>query len=536
MVASAEGGEGPAGNDPHPLLDRLAPDQLRTLAYASAIGREFDFALLLAAMGAEEEALAEQLERLTHLGLLRERPGGDRFQFVDDEVRARVYQSLTASRLRVLHRKIAEALERRHPDPPAEVVPELGRHFFLGRVPEKSYSYNRRAASLARRDDAPEVAAHHLERARIDLKGLKGPHAVEEAALDAELGDLYFATGESRSADRLYAEALGVLADGDPRLKARLLLARAEVAREGLDHDAAAASARSAREISSHHGDLTGVAAAHRLLGRVAHQKGAYREALDEEMRALDLAQGFHDPRLIGRVCVDIGNTFASLGPDVRDEAVPWYQRAIERLTEAGDWAEVARAYLEMADVVGERQPTEALEHLARSRESAERAHEPRWVGRALTQGVALRLALGQVDEAARDNDQARRVFERGDDPLGPLHVGLNDGEIAEKRGQWEDAEQRYRSALERARALRSDDEVATAQFHLARLWQKTRDLPRARAAYAEADRLRLAERRPHLAHAFRDLGAELAEPPSSLPGGSEDPARVPGPVSGGRE
>ena len=50
-------------------------------------------------------------------------------------MRAAIYQSLTASRLRVLHRKVAEAMEHLHPEIPDEVVSELGRHYFLGKVP-----------------------------------------------------------------------------------------------------------------------------------------------------------------------------------------------------------------------------------------------------------------------------------------------------------------------------------------------------------------------------------------------------------------
>ena len=265
-----------------------------------------------------------------------------------------------------------------------------------------------------------------------------------------------------------------------------------------------------ARELYSHHGDLTGLANVHRLLGRIAFQKGAYREALDEEMRALDLAQGLNDVRLLGQVCVDIGNTFASLGREVREEAIQWYERAIGRLTEAADWSETARAYLNLAILVGEDRPADALDGLARSREFAERAHEPRSVGRALASGVEMRLALGQVDDAERDNDQARRIFERSEYALGLLRADLNRGVIAERRGQWEDAEQSYTTALGRARTNALDDEIAASQFHLARLWFKTRDLPRAREAYEEAERLRLPERRPNAAPAFRELGSQL--------------------------
>ncbi|MCI4316937.1 MAG: hypothetical protein L3J96_00220, partial [Thermoplasmata archaeon] len=466
----------------------------------------------VSAMGASEESLAEEVEKLTHLGVLRERPGGDRFGFAAEETRARMYQSLTASRLRVLHRKIAEAMERQYPDPPAEILPELGRHFFLGRVPEKSHEYNRRAAALARSDDSPEVAAHHLERARIDLRGLPGNHVHEEAELDAELADLYYNMGDVATADRLYAEGLEHAAGDDLHLRAHLFLGRAEVARDALDFDSAARSAKSAEELMSNLGDLAGIAGVHRILGRVAYQKGDFDGSLEEGMKALDLVQQVNDPRLLGRICIDIGNTFSMLGPEVRDEALQWYDRAIERLSDVGDWVEVARAHFNLARLVGERQPGDGLEHLARCREFAERAHDPRWVALSLSGGIEMRLALGQVEEAERDNEQARRIFERSEHPSGVFQVALNGGIIAERRGQWEDAELAYHGALQGATRLRHENEVAEAQYHLARLYFKTRDIARARAAYQEASKLHLAERKPPLAPAFRELGVKIRD------------------------
>ncbi|MCI4330915.1 MAG: hypothetical protein L3K19_03600 [Thermoplasmata archaeon] len=510
MVASVSE-EPVAGDGRPPGIDQLSSDQLRTLAYASAIGREFDFRLLVTAMDQDEELLAEQLERLTHLGILRERVGGDRFGFTQDETRARIYQSLTASRLRVLHRKIAEAMERLYPSPPPEILPELGRHFFLGKVPEKSYEYNRQAAQLARQDDQPEAAAHHLERARIDLRSLPGNQTATEATLDAELGDLYYSMGDARSADRIYGEGLQLAVPEDARLRARLLLARAEIARGDLNAARAVVGAREARELFSLTGDLSGIASVHRILGRVALQRGAYREALDEGMTALDLLQQSDDPRVLGRLCIDIGDAFSHLDPEVRDEAVLWFQRAIERLTAVSDWVEVARAYLHLGEFIGESQPGDGLEHLARAREHAERGHEARWAAWALLTGVDLRLALGEVEEAERDNEQARRLLGRGDDPLARLRAEVNNGQIAERRGQWEEAEASYQKARDQAKNLELAAEGAAVQFHLARLWLKTRDLPRAREAYQSAVHARLPTLIPSLAGAFAELGRQIS-------------------------
>jgi hypothetical protein len=76
---------------------------------------------------------------------------------------------LTESRLRVLHRKIAEVMERREPNPSPQVLSELGRHYFLGKVPAKSYEFNRRAAANARAAGDTDVAILHHERASVDL-------------------------------------------------------------------------------------------------------------------------------------------------------------------------------------------------------------------------------------------------------------------------------------------------------------------------------------------------------------------------------
>jgi len=506
-----------------PTFEELTPEQHRILAYASAIGSEFDFNLLVAAMGVDEEGLAEQLETLVHVGVLRERPGGDRFVFAEEELRGRVYRSLTESRLRVLHRKIAEVMERMSPNPSPPTIAELGRHYFLGKVPERSYTYNRRAAESARAAGEPDVAAHHLERALLDLAALPGERRHEQGEIAEALGDLYYSTSDFAAADRYYTQALERFATAEPRIRGRLLLARSEVARENLDLAGAGRGALEAQQLFEVAGDRLGLAQTYRLLGRVAFQRGAYRDALDESMRALDLAAPGDDPRLLGRLSIDIGNSFALLGPEVRSVGIEWYERAIERLQQAGDWVELSRAYHNLGVAVGESRPQEGLEYLERARESGERAHDARSTGRALLSGVELRLALGDLEEAERDNEQAGRLLDRLTDDLGLELVEVNRGQLAEKRGQWEDSEKSYLRAVEWCRAHHLPGDEAEVLLHLARLRFKTRDLAGAREAIRGATDLGLAELRPHLATAFEELKRQIAstteDGPPSTPG-----------------
>ncbi|MCI4365406.1 MAG: hypothetical protein L3K10_05020 [Thermoplasmata archaeon] len=512
-----EGGAVPSEERPTGgLPGDLTPEEHRILAYSSAIGSEFDFQLLVAAMGANEEELSEHLERLVHRGILRERIGGDKFAFSEEEFRARIYRSLTESRLRVLHRKIAGALETMRPGPPPEIYADLGRHYFLGKVADKSLEFNRKAAEQARAADEPERAIHLFERVLLDLASLPGDHRREEAEMTQTLGDLNYSVGNYPSADRYYGQALEKAGNREPGLTARLLLARSEIARDNLDLDAAARGALEARRLFEKEGDPVGVAQTHRLTARLAFQRGEYQDSLEENMRALELLEGNRDPRLIGRLAIDLGNSFALLGPEVKAEALEWYQRAIPALTSVGDWVELSRAYHNLAVSVGETHPQDGLDYLTKAREAAERAHDSRSTAWSLLSGVEMRLALGEMDEATRDNEQAFRLLQRLVDDLGLEQVELNRGEIAERQGQWEEAERGYTGAIARCQRFALTADEAEAQYRLARLRSKVRDWDGARDAFAVAERLGLADVRPNLAAAFSELRRVLAAAQSS--------------------
>jgi len=524
----AERGTGtrPPNEGAHGPLEGLTPEQHRIVAYASAIGSEFEFSLLLGAMAMDEEVLAEEVERLVHRGVLVERAGGERFAFAEEEDRARIYRSLTESRLRVLHRKIGEALERSHPNPSLPVLTELGRHYFLGKVPAKSYEYNRRAAETARAAGEPEVASHHLERVLLDLASLPGEHWSEQAQLAEELGDLYYSLGNFREADLRFTQALEHLGDTSPRTQGRLLLARAEVARETLDLDTAVARGTEALRLFDDARDRVGSAQAHRLLARIAFRRGAYRDSLDECMQALDLLVASESPRPLGSLAIDLGNAFSELGPDVRDVSIAWYERAVQLLGRPGDEDEIARAYLNLGTSLGESRPQDGLECLEKATAAATVAHDSRTAARSLVASAELRLSLGQIDDAERDNEQVSRLLEHTSDELGRGWVESVRGLIAERRGLWEEAERAYETALEICRRHELPADEAEAAFRLARLRHKTRDLDGARRAYMVAADLGLPELRPMLTSQFLELGVQIgALPTSSAPPKGSPPA-----------
>jgi tetratricopeptide (TPR) repeat protein len=508
MASTTEGIHG----GPHPAaVDEFTEEEVRLLDYASAVGHEFELTVLADAMALSPGEVEGRVKPLAARGLLQEKAPG-RFGFAEEEFRLRVYQSMTESHLRIVHSKLAEAIERRNPEPGPEVISELGRHFFLGKSPRKSWLYNRRAATLARSEYRLESAIHHLERARRDLTGLPGDHGRELDLIEEELGDLRRTMGRLEAAEGSYLQALLHTPPEDAANRIRLLLAHSSTSIRLNRVDLAVGSVTEALELSRRTKDPKGEGQAHRVLSHIAYKRGDYREALEESMAALELLEGAGDPRALSDCFVGLALAFTQLGPEVAEDAALWYRRAIEVFDKVDDPYGRVRAYAHLAAVVGRTDPVQGREYVQRALETAERIQWTHWIARILFLGIEFRLALGEREEAERDHQRGTRLLERAPDPQAAVLGQLSRGMIAERRGFWEEAEEAYRNAAAQAKALGEMGRLAEAELRRARLLFKTHDLEGARDAYLEAEALNLPKLVPALRPSFEELRHQLEE------------------------
>jgi tetratricopeptide (TPR) repeat protein len=242
----------------------------------------------------------------------------------------------------------------------------------------------------------------------------------------------------------------------------------------------------------------------------VALRKGALREALKESTMALELLQKDPDPRSIGQLFLDVASIFAHMGGEVRQEARTWLDRGVEKLSALGDWGEVSRGYALLGELISETRPQEGLEFLLKSREFAEQAHEPRWLARTLLRTVPLRVALGEVEVAERENQEALRLLERNDDPVGRILFEMNQGLFAERRGEDGTAPRQYETAQELADHFHQPEEAAECHFRLARLFLLRGDWKRSAEQFNRSKRLEYATLRPGAARRFREFEREI--------------------------
>jgi tetratricopeptide (TPR) repeat protein len=464
--------DAPSSGNTSNSLAGLGEVEKKVLSYAAAMGKEFDFSVLATATEMEEEPLAEILEKLVHRGILKELKGGDSYTFILVSALTEAYRQISSSRLRVIHKKIAEAYEKMYPDPVPEVIPEMGRHYHLGRVHDKSLLYNRYAATIAMNSFSPDVAIHYLERAREDLAALPGDHKLEEADILKDIGEQYSTMGEDTKADEFYAESLKKVPESEVTMRALLLLSRADAAREMDNLELTRKYCQEAIGFLERIGHKKGLAIAHRSLGRAAFKEGDVEVGKREVETTLGYLDPVKDAKEVARLYIEFGNVH-SIMPDPVDQekAFDYYRKAIRALEPLHDYHELGRAHNNLAVAMGTAHAHEALVELRKAHEFAVKGKDRRFQGWALFNTVYLLLHIGDISQAETNNEQAHEILSKLNDPMALEQVALNDGMLAQARKNYEESERAYFGAMRKAEKLGYPPVVVEVQYYLATMY-----------------------------------------------------------------
>ena len=496
-------------------LPPLPPEEERAIAVGSVLGSEFAFGLLLRASGEEEERLAESVDRLVNRGVLLEKPG-ELLAFADDRQRERVYEQLTESRRRLLHRKVGEALEATG-SADIGTIYALARHFYLGRVDEKSLQYNRAAAEIAERAFSPAFAREHLERSLESHRRLRPEDIDGEAEIVLELAQQIDHLGQLKEAEaflRGYLERRGALARLSPHVRALLELYLAQILTDRGEWKAAERSTEEILRSLDPTGHPLLRLGLHRLRGETLYYQARYAESIAEHTEELRLAQESGNERAVALALVRRAYVRAMTGQsegamaEARDAA-----RILERL---GDIREASQAHLFLGVVVaGSHSLTsryaEAAEEFAESIRLAEKAHDARRVGWALFNSADILREVGRLDEASERIHRARETLERLGDRFGLVQSMIIQGKIELDRGEYDRAEADLLEAYRLVRELQAPADEVDVVLRLAQLSYAKGDRATARRRITELERMDLPALRPDVVPDFDRLRSALA-------------------------
>lgn len=511
-----EPAESAPSGDPAELLRHqirsLSETERRILTIAAVLGQKSRFSILTRTTDENEEALAETVERLVHEGLLRETEN-EVFEFPREELRAELYNGLTETRRRILHRRVAEAIEAAGPKE-VDSVFALARHYHLGRVDAKSLEYNRMAARFAADAYLPGTALVHLERALEAHRRFRADHLSEEIDLLLEMVRQLRRVGELERADRTLRQVTDrsdMMAAATPQqrdlLPLYLALVRSDQGRWGeADH----LVSELIRIRAEQEWDPPVRLVAVRLAGELAYFRGDYAGALRYHAEGLATTKEMGDAREALLEEVRYARSL-SMRPGELEASIDRLRAAAAELERMGEKAEAAEAHLYIGVALGmTRQSEPTLAAFEQALRLAREANDPRRMGWALFDIADTLHDLNRFDEAEAHNREAREQLERVGDRFGLAQTYVYEGKIRRSRNDPDGAERALREALTIFEEQNMEADIVEVVLRLGEVAATREDWSVVRSHLEDLDRRRLPELRPDLTHDLEQLRGQL--------------------------
>lgn len=281
----------------------LSADAARVLNLAAVLGRRWDFALLQTVGGYGEARLLALLKELIAAQLIVEE-SDERYRFRHALTRQAVYAELLARERRLLHRSIAETIERLAGEASDAALPALAYHYFAAGVWEKAAAYSQHVGERALSLFSPGAAVEHFTRA---LKAFERLGVVPPLAVLRSRGAAYETLGDFERALADYERALErARADGDWRAEWQTLRDLGMLW-SGRDYAQAGESYRRAHELAEASGDAGTIARSLNSLGNWLLNIGRPSEALRYHGEALAAFEALDDRRGIAETLDFLG-------------------------------------------------------------------------------------------------------------------------------------------------------------------------------------------------------------------------------------
>jgi len=446
----------------------------RALMYAVVIGERFAFELLHEVTAMDADDLLDALDRLIALGLVREDRGSrdGAFAISNSHAASVIYDEMTGARLRHMHRKVGEALERSGPERHEELAFALARHFSMARDYRRTFRYAVMAGDKSRKLLALEDAVGYYESA-IEALGsshgnLDADAPRETARLRLIAGDCEFILGNLTTSDRHLSEAVrSARATGDGGRLSLALRRLADVRRMVGKIDDAEKLFAEALSISERASDMSGKSEIYLGLGNVYWRRGDNARAEGYFGQCLELARAAGDPQMLGRAYSGLA-IVRSVTADM-EMAVDYYGKALLELEKAGDSSELARVlnnlgstYMELGDW------DMAISNFERSMESARKVNNRRYIAWALFNSAEAYSNTGRPDKAIEYCGRSMRICEANGDKMGIYEVYKNYGIAYRAKCEFGRALEQHSKSIELAKEVGIPHAIAKMGYEMA--------------------------------------------------------------------
>jgi DNA-binding SARP family transcriptional activator len=202
-------------------LALLSPPARELAGIAAAIGRAFSYPVLAEAADLIEATLVNSLDELCRCRIVREY-GSDGYDFTHDRLREGAYNSLSAARRRLLHRRIAQVLVALHQPMLDAVSGQVATHYELAGMTAEAVPHYQRAAEVAQQVSANAEAIRYYRHALALLEGLAEEWPGLAPVLYERLAEILLLTSQVDEGRIAYQRAMSSIPAADSITQARL--------------------------------------------------------------------------------------------------------------------------------------------------------------------------------------------------------------------------------------------------------------------------------------------------------------------------
>jgi predicted ATPase/class 3 adenylate cyclase len=450
-------------------IDRLSALVKETVKAAAVIGREFEVPVLNEVMQKQEVYIRENgnmgmvlrnqihnAERVQIWQAINEL----RYIFKHSLLREAVYDMQLRTRLRELHRDIAEAIEKLYSENLEERFVDLAFHYEQADIRPKTIDYLEKSADYAKRNFQNQNAIRYYKKLMdyLDEENLE-----ERTKTLLKLGRVQELIGDWKLCENTYRQALDLAKQtNDVVLRGRTNNSLGHFLMLKGDYDEAGEKLKIAAEYFEEGKDKIGAAKVSANLGNLYFRQGRYEEAKTCFIDSIDLANALGESISVAETAANLGLTYMNLGFYI--EGIECQRTQLEYCRDAGDKQGMAILYTNLGIVYYEKGDyTSALECYEKGLDFA------RELGDKLLMAIATG-SMGSVFQHRGDFGKAKDLFfqdlkiceELGDKQGIAIAYGLI-GELYSVTGDFDEAITYLHKTLKISRELGYQKGIAKA-------------------------------------------------------------------------
>jgi predicted ATPase len=472
-------------------MDRLDEKTRGILSYASVIGNKFTFETLHKLSDLNEEALVDSIDALIAANIIHEDKASidEVYRFDHTQIREVIYNSMSRSRRRLMHKRIGHIIEKLNKNRLDEVVYNLARHFYEGKDTEKTITYGIRAGEKATKAFAPEDALTYYNMALEALKRLDDTDENKQKMifLLKRLGEISFNLSEWKPALEYYKKAIELCEDTESDgERAECLRKTGYVLNRMGKWKIATKNFEKSLSISKKLDDRFGIADAHRGIGYIHWRLGEYDDAIAHYNECIQFSMEIGDMHTIALAFIELGNVYIETG-DI-DKAIEYYNKSLKNLEPIGDYSEMARAYNNLGDsFLKSGKYDQAIEYFEKCEEMGRKIGRKDIVGWSLFNSGEAWAQKGESDRALECAEKSMALLSTVGDQLGIQACYKIFGMAYGAKKQWDKSVENFNTCVQMGKENNVPYIQGEVHYYFGKMLKEKGDLEEAKTQFEAA-------------------------------------------------